>query len=84
MEVCKNCGRAIGNLETPHVYQGHIVCAACAAILDAPAKPEQSKPITISQLAWLAVAIIVLLFGLSQCNDAMRIRLHNQSQQQYP
>jgi uncharacterized membrane-anchored protein len=29
MENCQNCGRPIGNLETPHVFQEHIVCPTC-------------------------------------------------------
>jgi hypothetical protein len=33
METCENCGRAIGNLETPNVHDGHVVCAKCKAIL---------------------------------------------------
>jgi hypothetical protein len=26
---CKNCGSSIGGRETPHVWQGHVVCAGC-------------------------------------------------------
>jgi hypothetical protein len=33
MEQCENCGRTIGKLETPHVHDGHIVCAQCDKIL---------------------------------------------------
>jgi hypothetical protein len=29
MEICANCGQAIGNLETPHIFNGRVVCAEC-------------------------------------------------------
>lgn len=29
METCENCGKKIGNLETPKVFQDHIVCGEC-------------------------------------------------------
>jgi hypothetical protein len=29
MEKCENCGRVIGNLETPLLHQEHVVCAQC-------------------------------------------------------
>jgi hypothetical protein len=29
MEVCENCGRTIGKLETAHLYQNNIVCSEC-------------------------------------------------------
>lgn len=28
-EVCENCGRTIGKLEQPCVFEGHVVCAPC-------------------------------------------------------
>ncbi len=28
-EVCEKCGRAIGKLEHPFVYEGHVVCKDC-------------------------------------------------------
>ena len=34
METCTNCNRTIGNLETPHLYEGHIVCANCYSRLE--------------------------------------------------
>jgi len=36
METCENCGATIGKLETPNVWQSHIVCAQCYAKLAAP------------------------------------------------
>lgn len=32
-DACANCGRPIGKLETPHIYNDNIVCAECAARL---------------------------------------------------
>jgi len=29
METCENCGRTIGNLETPAVWRERVVCAEC-------------------------------------------------------
>src|ERR1700677_2340712 len=37
METCANCGRTIGNLETPRLHQEHVVCKECCDRL-------QSKP----------------------------------------
>ena len=34
MEQCANCRRAIGELETPQVFHGNIVCPECRARLD--------------------------------------------------
>lgn len=33
MEVCANCHRTIGDLETPRIFHEHIVCAECDARL---------------------------------------------------
>lgn len=44
-ETCENCNRVIGNLETPRVHQGHIVCATCAKVLDdESAAPGVGRP----------------------------------------
>ncbi len=51
MEQCENCGRGIGNLETPYVFNDHIdrrrprhrlhvVCKECHALLSAHANPS--------------------------------------------
>jgi hypothetical protein len=37
-DKCANCGRAIGKLETPHVWKDAVVCGACRKIL------EQAEP----------------------------------------
>jgi hypothetical protein len=33
MPTCDNCRRTIGDLEARHEFDGHLVCAACAAKL---------------------------------------------------
>jgi len=33
VESCANCNRPIGNLETPHLWQGNVVCPECHARL---------------------------------------------------
>lgn len=33
MEVCENCGRNIGKLETAHIHDDHIVCSECVSRL---------------------------------------------------
>lgn len=44
-ETCENCGKQIGDLETPHVFQGHIVCAECDRRLrQAVPRPATSVP----------------------------------------
>lgn len=39
MEECSNCGRVIGKLETPRVFEGNVVCAACWGVLTAQTEP---------------------------------------------
>jgi hypothetical protein len=46
MECCQNCGRAIGDLETAHVHQDHVVCLECMTILS-----RGSAPAIIEDLA---------------------------------
>lgn len=38
-EVCDNCGRSIGRLETPYAHGQHVVCGECYARLIPPAQP---------------------------------------------
>ena len=38
-DKCENCGRSIGNLETPHVWQDHVVCADCIKRLETAKVP---------------------------------------------
>ena len=34
MEQCANCGRAIGELETPQIFHGNVVCPECRVRLE--------------------------------------------------
>jgi len=36
METCANCGRTIGNLETPFIAREKIVCRECFSRLSSP------------------------------------------------
>ncbi len=59
-ELCENCGRSIGKLETPRVHKGKIVCTDCDQKLKAeiPDSPEWAVPeIPKSLLAENAPAI---------------------------
>lgn len=38
-EKCENCGRAVGSLEQPFVWNDHPVCAACHRLLSTESKP---------------------------------------------
>ncbi len=42
-EVCQNCGRTIGNLETRHLFNGQIVCPGCDEKLRSPSSPGPSR-----------------------------------------
>ncbi|MGD0139006.1 MAG: DUF4190 domain-containing protein [Tepidisphaeraceae bacterium] len=43
METCENCGATIGNLETPSVFQNHVVCSHCHAKLAALASTSTDE-----------------------------------------
>lgn len=51
MEKCENCGRDIGNLETPYVVNDHIVCVECHAKLNVIQLPEpirkETEPVVV-------------------------------------
>jgi hypothetical protein len=51
MENCSNCGRIIGNLETPQNWQGHVVCAGCHAALSAAAAPTPAPGVAGGRIA---------------------------------
>jgi|GEM_PF-4549107 len=48
-EICGNCGRAIGKLETPMVWKGSVVCDACHKRLSQSAKPDTTPVPGIGQ-----------------------------------
>lgn len=43
---CDNCSRIIGKLETPHVWNEHVICAACRDTLSAQQAPAAVEPIS--------------------------------------
>ena len=44
LETCANCGRAIGKLETPHLWQQQVVCEQCVNQLSPPLAVPSSPP----------------------------------------
>lgn len=64
LETCANCDRSIGKLETPHVYKGEIVCAACHEILSRPSTPQnhgqtvQAAPVATPAVARTTDAVV--------------------------
>lgn len=71
VESCENCGAAIGNLETPFVWNDRIICGTCksrmvpqnkiATQVNAPAlgRPGIAVPLLISAIANLVIGIIL-------------------------
>lgn len=49
-EVCENCGSAFGKLETPNVWDGHVVCDDCLT------KLEKRPPKTSALVSGLTAA----------------------------
>jgi uncharacterized membrane protein YidH (DUF202 family) len=43
-EKCANCGRQIGELETPQIWRDNVVCSLCRIQLEAGAAPQASPP----------------------------------------
>ena len=46
VETCENCGRTIGKLETPRIWDEHVVCAACHDILAKSAEKSGYTPVS--------------------------------------
>lgn len=55
MEQCANCGSMIGNLETPYVFNGHIVCGTCYQKLAGATPVVRSA--TTDELAGIAAEV---------------------------
>ncbi|MGD0462069.1 MAG: hypothetical protein ABSB74_06245 [Tepidisphaeraceae bacterium] len=53
MDNCDNCGAAIGKLETPNVWQDHVVCAHCYAKLAIPVAHQLHAPASTPTLTRL-------------------------------
>lgn len=43
VEICENCGRVIGKLETPMVWNGHVVCKGCRDALAAEREAPRGR-----------------------------------------
>lgn len=73
-ETCQNCDQPIGRLETPHVYNDHIVCFNCHTQLakQRPKQPQFTDPKANANagkvMARVALWVIggVIIFGLIQ------------------
>jgi hypothetical protein len=80
MEECTNCGRVIGKLEMPRVFDGNVVCAGCWGVLSQnvpaalayqtpapPPPPEQPHVIEQTAKRWklqLIYAMGTVFLGL--------------------
>lgn len=59
---CDNCERVIGNLETPFVHEGHVVCAECWSRLggvsqQATTRQPRTDPLVVPRWVVLFLAI---------------------------
>ena len=43
LEVCENCGRQIGKLETPMVWKERVVCGKCHKVLRGGGHAEENR-----------------------------------------
>jgi hypothetical protein len=83
MEKCANCGRKIGELETPHLWRERVVCGQCVAIvrraeLDyaSPPAAEQPPPLGVplgsSSNLFTQTVLGQTLRGASSTGDLLR------------
>jgi hypothetical protein len=56
LERCENCERIIGRLETPWVFDGHIVCRECHDVLARQSVGKDAASLPASQSAERVVA----------------------------
>ncbi len=67
-EVCQNCGRTIGNLETRHLFNGQIVCPECDGKLRLPrstAPPGQNVVVNVPDAKRLnAFGLVSVVLGI--------------------
>ncbi|HWB53907.1 MAG TPA: hypothetical protein VG722_06930 [Tepidisphaeraceae bacterium] len=70
METCANCGTNIGALETPYIWQDHIVCRKCYGALQPTALNYQPPPppvwptTPVSEKGTSGFGIAALVLGL--------------------
>lgn len=70
-EVCQNCGRTIGNLETRHLFGGQIVCPECDGKLrstGSTASPVQNVVVNVPDTERLnAFGVVSVVLGIIAC-----------------
>ena len=85
METCDNCGRTIGRLETPEIWDDHLVCRMCLDHLEyetteseAPDQPSRSL-----SAASRAICILVATVGMLMSAFFVLIGVVELSRKQY-
>jgi hypothetical protein len=61
LEICGNCGRTIGKLETAHVWKEHIVCATCYPSLSAPTRAAHGASRWVIAISAFIIALMAIL-----------------------
>lgn len=80
-ETCENCGRKIGKLETPRLFQERVVCHQCWNLLQAqrpvdlnyatPSPANATNPRRAAQIGFLVACIVMAtLFIISSSADS--------------
>jgi len=63
-ETCSNCGGSIGSLETPMVWDNHVVCAGCHAKLNGARQQPSVGSLNVGKLrTGLIVLAGVIVIG---------------------
>lgn len=72
LETCMNCSQPIGRLETPNVWQGHVVCATCHAKLSRTPRQPSGLPVArtpparyVDYLRWPRLVLLLLAIAVS-------------------
>ena len=53
-DACSNCGEAIGRLETPQIWNQHIVCARCRQKLEASTPTQNDAAVPYARVVTTA------------------------------
>jgi hypothetical protein len=68
IERCANCDAIIGRLETPHLWNDAVVCAACAKRLTtqtaSPVKVTPAEPGARKEMSYQRIAVISVTCGV--------------------
>jgi hypothetical protein len=78
-EKCTNCGREIGNLESPCVFKGNIVCSGCDRNLRSEIKTPWPK--WVVSLAILCLVLAVAAVVIYENGEMQAQQLQSQAQQ---